>query len=191
MIEVNPYKPWRLLANWMDPLDATRWETKIKTKLLWQQPSVRVFGKDYLVPRKTVFLGDEGISYSYSGTKHIANGWPTWFYPLLNKIRDESQVNFNGCLVNLYRDGRDKMGWHADDENEIDSNKSIFSLSLGTSRDFCLKHRHLNLKYIYTLGHGDLFIMYPGCQEGWLHSLPVRKKIFRSRINLTFRYYLS
>tara|TARA_Y100001968_G_scaffold332218_1_gene389539 strand:- start:2678 stop:3256 length:579 start_codon:yes stop_codon:yes gene_type:complete len=182
-------RPWKLLSNWIEPALAKNWKEKIHNKLSWQQPVVRVFGKDHLVPRQTVFLGEEGIKYRYSGLTHSANGWPSWFYPLLKLIREESHINFNGCLINLYKDGSDRMGWHSDNEKEIDSSKPIYSLSLGVSREFYLKHRRLNIKHKLTLGDGDLLIMYPGCQEAWLHSVPKRTRVIDSRINLTFRYY--
>ena len=132
--------PWEFIPGWMQSNEADKWKKEIYRTLNWEQPKVKVYGKDYLVPRKTVFLGEKGIKYSYSGLIHKANGWPEWFYPLLVKVSIASNCNFNGCLVNLYRNGRDKMGWHSDNEKELNQSKPITSLSLGTSRDFYVKH---------------------------------------------------
>ena len=82
------------------------------------------------------------------------------------------------------------MGWHADDEKELNPNQPISSLSFGSKRDFVIKHRNKLEKKIIPLDNGDLFIMYPPCQKEWNHSIPIRKKIKEPRINLTFRCYL-
>ena len=182
-------RPWKLFPGWICPIEAEEWKKKLNEKINWEQPLVKVFGKDHLIPRKTIFLGDMDIHYSYSGITHISEGWPTWFLPLLEKVSLKSGATFNGCLLNLYRNGNDRMGWHSDNERELIPDKPIASLSFGSSRDFCLKHRLLVDKETIVLKDGDLLIMYPPSQEQWKHSVPIRKKVSDFRINLTFRCY--
>ena len=182
-------EPWELKKNWLDFSQSKIWNKIIIQNITWHQPMVYVYGKNHIVPRKIAFLGDKGITYTYSGITHRAERWPDWFRPLLDKIQSENNIRFNGCLLNLYRNGLDKMGWHSDDEPEIDESKPIYSLSLGISRDFFLKHRKLTIKKIINLDDGDLLIMHPSCQQNWLHSIPVRKRVSNLRINLTFRCY--
>ncbi len=181
--------PWTHLPSWMTEEEAQEWNQKINNLVIWEQPLVKVYGKQYLVPRKTSFLSESNIKYTYSGLTHIGNGWPEWFLPLLKQVSIESDAKFNGCLINLYRDGKDRMGWHSDDEPEIDASKPITSLSFGTQRDFCLKHRFENFRESLPLANGDLLIMHPNCQKHWLHSIPIRKKVNQPRINITFRCY--
>ena len=183
-------KPWNLIRSWMPQPETVSWENKLIKNLDWEQPIVRIFGNDYKVPRKTCFLAQSGISYSYSGYVHLSREWPSWIKPLLEKVVNTCSTNFNGCLINYYRDGNDSMGWHRDNESVLDMNKPIASLSLGSRRDFCLKHINKKFKELLTLNSGDLLIMNPPCQKEWLHSVPRRKKIYSSRINLTFRCYM-
>ena len=139
----------------------------------------------------TAFLAAEGLHYRYSGTRHRGEGWPPWFLPLLKSVNEASGTSFNGCLLNLYRHGEDRMGWHADDEPEIDQLQPIASLSLGATRDFCLRHRQdQHRRASLPLADGDLLIMHPGCQQTWMHGVPIRKRIKTLRINLTFRCFL-
>ena len=180
---------WELISSWMKPLEAEIWKLKLYKFLDWGQPKVNVYGKTYLVPRKTIFIADKGIQYRYSGFSHKSNGWPDWFIPLLHKVSAASRCNFNGCLINLYRDGNDRMGWHSDNEKELNPSKPITSLSLGTSRDFLLKNKFSSKKDKILLKDGDLLIMSPFFQDDWVHCIPVRKKIIDYRINLTFRVY--
>ena len=63
---------------------------------------------------------------------------------------------FNACLFNLYRNGVDSMGWHRDNEPEIDP-ACIASVSFGATRDFAIRHRQTKEKWMVSLGHGDLW----------------------------------
>lgn len=181
--------PWTLFPAWMNAIDSEKWKKKIKDNLKWEQPLVRVYGSSHVVPRMTTFLAEKNINYRYSGLIHYGNGWPNWFCPLLMMVTSACKANFNGCLINLYRNGNDRMGWHSDDEYEINSTEPIASLSFGASRDFFFKHRNENVKKVLSLHDGDLLVMHPSCQENWIHSLPMRKRIDKARINLTFRCY--
>ncbi len=181
--------PWILIRGWLPPSESTYWYDRAFREIAWERPNVLIYGNNYLTPRKTQFIGNKGISYSYSSHLHIAKGWPDWFLPLLKKVRSSCNVEFNGCLLNLYRNGLDRMGWHSDNEPELDSDKPISSLSLGASRDFILKRNNSSERHCLSLGNGDLLIMLPECQKDWKHSIPKRLKINKPRINLTFRSY--
>ena len=182
---------WTLTQGWLPPAAAEQWRSTLLDSVHWQQPVVQVYGKHHPVPRQTAFLAEQGLTYRYSGTRHVGEGWTSWFAPLLEQINQASGCRFNGCLLNLYRDGDDRMGWHADDEPEIDQTCPIASLSLGATRDFQLKHRFEgDERFNLPLGDGDLLVMHPGCQQRWLHSVPQRRRIRSARINLTFRRFL-
>ncbi len=179
--------PWFLEANWLDKQRAAYWMKNIHTSVHWSQPYLLVYGRSYLSPRLIGFLGDQETFYKYSGMTHIGKGWPEWFLPLLSEVKTKVGVEFNACLFNLYRNGTDSMGWHSDNEKQIDCHKPIASLSLGITRDFMIKHKYLPIKNTLRLSNGDLLIMKPGSQQDWLHCLPKRKKQLGMRINLTFR----
>ena len=185
-------QPWTLTQGWLSPAAADQWRTTLLESVHWQQPVVQVYGRQHSVPRKTAFLAEQGLTYRYSGTRHVGEGWSPWFAPLLDQINEACGCRFNGCLLNLYRNGEDRMGWHADDEPEIDQQQPIASLSLGASRDFLLKRRfESDQRVTLPLADGDLLVMHPGCQQHWLHSVPQRRRILAMRINLTFRRFLS
>jgi alkylated DNA repair dioxygenase AlkB len=98
------------------------------------------------------------------------------------------EENFNSVLLNLYRDGNDKVSWHADDERELGINPTIASVSLGAVRRFDLKHKDdADQKLQLELSSGSLVVMKGALQHHWLHQIPTQKKINDPRINLTFR----
>ena len=154
----------------------------------WQQDNITLFGKTYRQPRLTALYAKD-TSYSYSGitmNSHV-------FSPLLLKTKEEvEQITgciFNSVLLNLYRDGNDSNGWHADNEKELGNNPTIASVSFGATRLFKFKHRTLkNESYKLELNHGSLLIMKGSMQEHWLHQIPKTKKDVSERINLTFRF---
>jgi len=154
----------------------------------WQQDEITVYGKKHKQPRLTALYGNEGKSYSYSNIKMQPHLWT----PLLQKIKvnieSEVQTYFTTVLLNLYRDGQDSNGWHADDEKELGTNPIIASLSFGAERSFHLKHNTLkDQKIKLILEHGSLLIMKGTTQHFWKHQIPKTTKPISERINLTFR----
>lgn len=181
--------PWRLHRGWLSGSDSRLWQQQMQERLVWEQPEVLVYGRRHPTPRLASFLAARGVSYRYSGVVHHGQGWPRWFEPLLDRVRDQCGAAFNGCLFNCYRTGEDRMGWHADDEPEIDASQPIASLSLGATRTFQFRQRQGEQRHALDLADGDLLVMTPPCQRDWLHALPVRKRINAERINLTFRVF--
>ncbi|XP_051279130.1 DNA oxidative demethylase ALKBH2-like [Dicentrarchus labrax] len=163
-----------------------------------EEAKVQIFGKVYDIPRKQATHGDAGLTYTYSGVARLACPWT----PTLEYIRDAvtkaTGQTFNFVLVNRYKDGRDHMGEHRDDEKELDPLCPIASVSLGAPRDFVFRHRDTRGKRTrrqiepvkLELAHGSLLLMNSPTNTFWYHGLPVRKKISLPRVNLTFRRIL-
>ena len=91
------------------------------------------------------------------------------------------------CLLNLYHHGKESMGWHSDNESELQANGSIASLSFGAERKFMFKHKESKKVITLNLEHGSLLLMQGSIQQHWMHQLPPMAKVKGARINLTFR----
>ncbi len=159
----------------------------------WQQLRLRVFGRDVSAPRLTAWYGDPGARYAYSGVVHEPQPWPDDLAALRVRLCAHLGVEFNSVLANLYRDGRDSIGWHSDDEPELGEQPVIASVSLGARRRFRLRHRVRKdaLPIDLDLEHGSLLAMWGSTQDHWKHSLPKRAGCGEVRVNLTFRYVLA
>lgn len=154
----------------------------------WEQPTMKMYGKEFLMPRQVAFMGDAGLQYTYSrNVTHLADMWSLLVGLLRTGVAYKAGHTFNCVLANLYQDGNDKVGWHSDDEKDMSQEHSIASLSFGASRDFLLRDKETKQITKITLNNGDLLIMLPGCQEKYQHSIPVRKGVKEQRLNLTFR----
>ena len=154
----------------------------------WQQDDIKVFGKVHAQPRLTALFGNEGKSYSYSNIKMQPHSWNPILQNLKLKVEAVSATEFTTVLLNLYRDGKDSNGWHADNEKELGTNPIIASMSFGAERYFHLQHNNdKNLKLKILLEHGSLLVMKGTTQHFWKHQIPKTAKPIGSRINLTFR----
>jgi len=140
------------------------------------------------IPRLQAWLGDAGCRYRYSGLTLDPHPWTPILLTLKQRTEACLQRRFNAVLANLYRDGNDSVGWHADNEPELGPNPLIASLTLGAARRFCLRHRrHKARKLELILPSGALLVMGGTLQQHWLHALPKSRTAQAPRINLSFR----
>jgi alkylated DNA repair dioxygenase AlkB len=176
------------IENFYDTTIADQYFNTLKKTINWQQDDITIFGKTYKQPRLTALYANNSKPYSYSNITMQ----PTIFTKELKQIkRDiEQEVNhkFTSVLLNLYRNGNDSNGWHADNEKELGQKPVIASLSFGETRPFHFKHRHIKAeRHKINLDHGSLLIMQGDMQHYWLHQIAKTKKTIGERINLTFR----
>ncbi len=157
------------LSNVIDELDLT-------------QKEITMFNNTSKLPRLTAMYG---AAYTYSGIENEAKE----FTPLLTSIKTKTEnligEVYDACLVNYYRNGKDYISFHSDDEKNIGA--SIASVSFGATRRFILKSKADGTKIEFALTSGTVIEMNGGCQKNWLHSVPKQLKVNKHRINFTFR----
>ena len=175
------------MRNFLSPTEAKHYFDLLQNNIDWKQEEVKFYGKTYPVPRKTAWYGYEGFNYSYSGINCFPEIWTKELLEIKNAIEQFiPNEDFTSVLLNLYNNGNDKMGWHADDEKELGKNPTIASVSLGETRRFDIK-QNKDLHYKFELTSGSLLIMRGALQHNWVHQIPAQKKVKEPRINLTFR----
>lgn len=159
-----------------------------------KQEEIQIYGKRVNTPRLYSVFTEEGVSYKFSGITHTGNPFPTEILEIKGRIEQLIESEYNLCLVNLYRDGKDYIGYHSDNERDIVPQSSIASVSFGATRDFIIRPKKKYKEkfsdkspYKIQLEHGDLLIMAGDIQTYYEHSLPKRLKVKDRRINLTFR----
>lgn len=170
------------------PYDASILQQQLLTDLEWDEETIVVVGKQVKVPRLVCWYGDPQACYKYSGTIHNPIPWTSGLKLVKTRIEKFSENRFNSVLGNLYRNGTDSMGWHADKEKELGIDPFIASLSLGETRLFKLRHNKSKETINLYLSHGSLLLMGGNLQSRWRHSIPKSRKATHPRINLTFRY---
>lgn len=175
-------------SNFLDVEEANYYFDKLRNTVPWQQDDITVFGKTYAQPRLTALYGNNTKSYTYSNITMHPYVFKDEVLALKKKLEAVTPISFTTCLLNLYRDGKDSNGWHADDEKELGINPVIASISLGQERYFHLRHKNdKNLKKKILLENGSLLLMQGETQHYWQHQIPKTAKKISERINLTFR----
>lgn len=194
------YADVQLYRAWLPDGEASDLMQSLIRDLPWEQPEIIIAGQRKLIPRLQAWFGDPGANMRYSGRTFFANSWHPKLADLRDRLQKETGFKLNSVLVNLYRNGDDSVGWHADDETELGKRPEIASLSLGESREFHLKPKAKEVGAQHNgrmgstkvlLENGDLLTMAGGTQEHWLHSVPKSTKSNGQRINLTFRRILK
>tara|TARA_Y100000748_G_scaffold103710_1_gene86528 strand:- start:792 stop:1415 length:624 start_codon:yes stop_codon:yes gene_type:complete len=164
---------------------------QLSKNIQWKNDESVIFGKHYITRRKTAWYGDRPFNYTYSKIKRTALPWTNELTEIKHIVENNESTRFNSCLLNFYHDGDDGMGWHSDNEKELEKNGVIASVSLGAERKFSFKHKKNKEKIDLILGNGSLLVMKEQIQTHWMHQLPKSKKIREPRINLTFRAICS
>lgn len=195
LFEADPAKPMPFAGwvvwyrGWLPASKASALANALRAEVPWTVHRIRMFGRWVDSPRLSCWMGEPGASYRYSGAVFEPEPWHPAIEALRPRLEPACGARFNSVLLNRYRDGRDAMGWHSDDEPELGPAPVIASLSLGAPRRFLmrLKADHAT-KVEWRLGHGDLLLMRGECQRLAQHALPRMAGLGEERINLTFRW---
>ncbi|HEY0334258.1 MAG TPA: alpha-ketoglutarate-dependent dioxygenase AlkB [Stenotrophomonas sp.] len=176
------------MPGWLPGPEAEVLRGQLLAEVAWEVHRIRLFGREVDSPRLSSWIGDPQARYRYSGTDFEPQAWPPILDAVRRRLREALEADFNSVLVNRYRDGRDAMGWHSDDEPELGVRPLIASLSLGAPRRFLFRRRDdPAFKRELMLGHGDLLVMAGDTQRLYHHGLPRTARPVGERINLTFR----
>ena len=161
--------------------------SRLQQEVDWKQERITLFGKTHWQPRLLAWQGNK--DYAYSGKNHAKQDFTPTVVAIKERLLSDCQLNFNGVLLNRYRNGKDSMGWHSDDEKELGMFPIIASVSLGAERKirFRNKTNHRETFELF-LPPGSLLVMHGATQELWQHSIPKTTQVQKERINLTFRF---
>jgi alkylated DNA repair dioxygenase AlkB len=153
----------------------------------WEYDESLIFGKRIVTKRKVAWFADGGRPYAYSGTEKRAHAWTEHLLSLKAMVEKHAEATCNSCLLNLYHDGSEGMGWHSDDERSLSQGAPILSLSFGAPRKFSFRHKNTRETVSLILENGSLLVMGGETQQHWHHQLPKSTKVASPRVNLTFR----
>jgi alkylated DNA repair dioxygenase AlkB len=180
---------FELIAGWLSEPEA--WTARLRRDLDWRSQKIILFGRPVLQPRLMDWYSDPGVTYRYSGLTLAPKPWPAVLSELRKRLETHCGASFNSVLCNAYRDGRDSMGWHADDEPELGPDPLIASLNLGATRRFRIRPRGGGPSIGVDLEPGSLLLMSGRSQADFQHAVPKTRRPVGLRINLTFRRVLA
>jgi alkylated DNA repair dioxygenase AlkB len=179
--------------NFLAPEEATNLFDVLEKKCAWER---RKTSFKSAVPRDEAYYGDPGTNYTYSRREYKPLPWIPELLSLKARVEEATpdsayanlrlpRLSYNAVLCNLYGNGSDSVGLHADAELEM--GPVIASVSLGAERLFRLKGQNGVVAFAERLPHGSLLIMAGQTQKNFKHEVPKKPEIAQPRINLTFR----
>ena len=174
-----------------DDLQSAQLMSRLQSSLKWEADQLVMFGKKITTRRKVAWVADPNCTYTYSGVLKVPQAWTSDLLAIKDRLEAIAQCEFNSCLLNFYHDGDDGMGWHSDDEKELDPHASIASLSLGAQRKFAFRHKKDKETISFFLENGSVLVMNAPTQDFWHHALLKTKTVTEARINLTFRKIIT
>ena len=183
----SDFQDFRYFPKYLDNSSADKLLETLLERTQWEREILKIYGKSISAPRLTSWFSDPMVSYRYSGKKRFGKPFTPELFQLRQILNARLNVHFNFVLANFYRDGKDYVGWHADDEPDLGSRPLIASVSLGESRRFRVRHNSRKVTESIDLVHGSLLIMRGQSQSHFKHCLAKTKRLVNSRINLTFR----
>jgi len=173
-------------AGFFVPDEAQALFDALRMEIRWERHRVRIRGREIECPRLSGWQGD--ATYAYSGLTLRPTPWTPGVAAVRRGIEAAVEETFNSVLANLYRDGADRLGWHADDEPELGPAPVIASASFGAPRRFLLRpKRGGGASVPIVLEPGSLLVMRGATQRNWMHCVPPTRRPVGPRINLTFR----
>lgn len=176
---------WRAFSS---PTEATEILDALRAQPGWRQDRITLYGRSHPIPRMHRWFATHQQSYRWSGIDMLPEAFPSCLDRVREQLRTTTGTSFNTALANLYRDGADGMGWHADDERTLGKHPAIASYTVGETRRFLMRRKDdHSARLEFALDHGSLLLMSGATQELWEHSVPKTKKPRGPRINLTFR----
>lgn len=159
----------------------------------WRAEDIVVWGKTFPQPRLIAWYGDPGRTYNYSGIRLNPIPWTPELQRVRERVQSATDALYNSVLLNYYRNERDSMGFHSDDEAELGRCPTIASISLGEERTLIFQHKRDSTKrpVRLSLASGSLLLMKGETQKNWNHGIPKERGRRGPRVNLTFRLILG
>lgn len=177
----------RYAARFLSPRCADVLLARSLTELPWQPERLTLFGRALTAPRLVSYCGAPGTSYRYSGVARAAAPWPPFLARLAAAVGAGVGWRFNYALANRYRNGRDMLGWHADDEADLGDEPVIATVSVGAERRLRVRPRAGGASVAGTLAHGSLLLMWGPSQRDYKHCVPRTRVPVGERVSYTFR----
>jgi hypothetical protein len=171
----------------LNDVEILHYFNELNNTIAWKNDEILIFSKLIITSRKVAWYATTGLDYTYSNISKKALPFTPALLSLKQIVEQKTGETYNACLLNLYENGSEGMGWHSDDEKELEPLASIASLSLGADRKFSLKHKQNKQTVSVILENGSLLEMKNETQLFWKHTLPKTTKVLTPRINLTFR----
>ena len=176
---------FRLVPTLFDAAESAAALDGLLVELDWEQQAFTIYGRTMPMPRLIAMYGPVG--YRYSGVVHPPRALTPRLDAIRRRIEEATGRRFNSVLANLYRDGRDSVGWHRDSDYAHGGQPDLASVSFGATRRFELRDA-AGLRAHVDLDGGSLLVVRGDAVARWWHRVAKTARPVGPRVNLTFRH---
>jgi alkylated DNA repair dioxygenase AlkB len=165
----------------------------LKEKTFVYHRPYKRYNKIVKVPRgQASFTLNENIHYDYG---KIAGGSPPneimceRLKEITQRVNEALGRNYNTILMNVYKDNKDAIGFHQDNENGWVKETGFATLAFGCERPFVIQEIATGERQKIIHKSGEIIEMPYPMNTYYTHSVPACSKAMASdwRISLTFR----
>lgn len=173
-----------LIDNFFSKQESDYYYDKLLNETQWHEYDMPMYDKIVTAPRMVSWYRDDDLD-----EYHPNLNWPLELQTIRQRVENETQIQFNAVLLNLYRNGKDGVGWHSDKTVSSNKNMNIASVTFGETRMFRLRHKFRKEipQLEIPLHHGSFLLMAGNTNSFWQHQIPKTAREVLPRINLTFR----
>ena len=178
-----------LFAQIFDPASSEAHLQGLLAELHWEEQRFTIYGRTMPMPRLVAMYGPVG--YRYSGVAHLPRLLSPRLEVIRRRVENATGRRFNSVLANLYRDGRDSVGWHRDSDYAHGGQPDIASVSFGATRRLEMRDRPGRARAAVDLESGSLLLLTGDVVARWWHRVPKTSRPVGPRVNLTFRHMVA
>jgi len=174
-----------LIDNFFSKEESDQYYELLLHQTKWREYEMEIFDKKVKAPRMIAWYEDK----DNTGSNENLPDWTPELATIRTRVEKETEVGFNSVLLNLYRNGKDSVAWHSDQEGNSGPNPIIASVTFGETRMFRLRHKfRKDIPQVeIPLHHGSFLLMAGTTNTFWQHQVPKTSRDVLPRINLTFR----
>lgn len=174
-----------LIDNFFSKEESDQYYELLLHQTKWREYEMEIFDKKVKAPRMIAWYEDK----DNTGSSADGPDWTPELATIRTRVEKETEVGFNSVLLNLYRNGKDSVAWHSDQEGNSGPNPIIASVTFGETRMFRLRHKfRKDIPQVeIPLHHGSFLLMAGTTNTFWQHQVPKTSRDVLPRINLTFR----
>ena len=172
-----------LIDHFFSKEESDYYYTTLLHQTQWHEYEMPMYDKVVTAPRMVSWYRDD------LNEQKPDSHWPIELQTIRRRVEIETHIKFNAVLLNLYRNGKDGVGWHSDKTASSNKNMDIASVTFGETRMFRLRHKFRKEipQLEIPLHHGTFLLMAGATNSFWQHQVPKTARDVLPRVNLTFR----
>jgi alkylated DNA repair dioxygenase AlkB len=124
--------------------------------------------------RRTAWQGDSSVApFAYAGKSMPRADWSPLVRTIRDRLLDQTNQYYDGCLLNLYPDGQSGMRYHIDPDQGTVWDYDTAVVSVGATRRFVLRSMPPDGQkpHSFPVLQGDVTHMFGNCQARFQHTV--------------------